>query len=195
MSKTITSLLSVVGLVNLLSLGCGAKPSQQRHGCSAMDEVSTVLKLLEESPDPSLLDEEDVLQRRRVITALRRIAQRDLYVIREAVLRYESKMNRSVRTCDDRALARLFVLNKYLFNCPEKADVDVPAFGAWVGVPYDDEHVNLMWPLGYDEHGRIVLTSTFGAYLGEPYAATAAFDYYRKTYGRRPGTSAREGDR
>lgn len=190
MCRTCRSLVCVVGLVNLASHGCGAKSSQRIQTCGNTDEVGAVLELLEESPDPSMLDDADRVQRRSVIVTLRRISQRDLYVIREAMRRYARRRERDPVRCDDLTLARLFVLNKYLFNCPERADPSEPGFGGWVGVPHDEEHANLMWPLSYDAQGRVVLTHRFGAYFGEPYAALGAFDYYRETYGRRPNTEA-----
>lgn len=187
MGKTITSLLSVLGLLNLVSLGCGPKPSQQSQRCSGMGEVAAVLRLLETSPDPALLEKADRAERRAVVVALRRIAKRDLHVIREAMWRYARERDLDFMKHDDPELTRLFVLNAYLFNCPEKAPANAAFFPGWGGIPYDGEYVNPMWPLSYDAQGRIVLTGRFrGPYFGPSYAALRAFDCYREKYGRRP---------
>ena len=120
------------------------------------------------------------------------VGRYDLDTIREAVRTYVERGETD--SADWRHIERgtLYILNKYLFNVPETTPAAKwRGFGGWTGIPHHGKYVNEMYPLSYDEKGRITLSGEASSYLGPPYAALEAFDYYRKTYGRRQLTCPR----
>jgi hypothetical protein len=89
--------------------------------------------------------------------------------------------------------SKIFVLNRLLFNVPDREDLNKANFlGGWGGVPFDDKYVNMMWPIGKNTKGRFILVGYFSSYLGVEYAAIEEFDYLNKNYGRRTQDQQKE---
>ena len=90
---------------------------------------------------------------------------------------------------DENALdeqSKIFVLNRMFFDVPSSdRQEDAQFFGGWRGVPLINGRVNLMWPVGIDRYGQLVLVGRFGGYFGPNYRPLEEFDFFRKKYGIR----------
>jgi hypothetical protein len=150
------------------------------------EDVQIVVKILEQMPDWTTfsLNKTHARERAAIEEGVRRVANYDLDTIRTAMAIYD--------TADaPGAMGKLFVLNRYLFNLPEEVPTRSPhsqAFGGgWLGQPAKEDAVSLRWPWSIDAEGTWRLTGQFGGFMGPPYDALGAFDYYRKHFGKRPG--------
>ena len=146
--------------------------------------VNSVVKMIGACPAWSDLRASDILSRKASLACLERISHNDPDVIRKSMERYISNKRRR-NAYDVSSMSRLYVLNRYVFNVPEKAKFDRPTFGGWMGVPHNSEEINLLWPLSYDQEGKLALTGQFGGYLGDDYLAIQELDYFRSIYGAR----------
>ena len=145
---------------------------------------STVAREIESCFPWSELRESDDEARKQIMTCFGKIASYDLVMIRLAIEKYVST-KRSQKAFNVAAMSRLYVLNRYLFNVPEKARFEKGTFGGWMGVPADSESINLLWPFTIDEAGTLTLTGQFHGYMGDDYLALKEFDDFNKKYGGR----------
>ena len=146
--------------------------------------ASTVAREIESCFPWSELRESDDEARKQIMTCFGKIASYDLVMIRLAIEKYVST-KRSQKAFNVAAMSRLYVLNRYLFNVPEKARFEKGTFGGWMGVPADSEWINLLWPFTIDEAGTLTLTGQFHGYMGDDYLALQEFDDFNKKYGGR----------
>jgi len=173
--------------VAAMSLGVGCNGSGEQCPVKHKEHTNDVLLLIEAIPPWSEIGHEAAAKSRlQTVTILQRISKYDLETIREAEGQFISKQRTLPTGYDVAAMSKLYVLNKYLFALPEEARIDSARFfGGWLGVPHDSDDVNLLWPFSKSEPDRLSLTGTFGGYNGDDYLALEAFDYYRRTFGRR----------
>ena len=131
------------------------------------------------------------------------IASHDLDTVR-AALEYYSTKGWSMNNCSSiGALAKMMIVNKFLFKLPRVVRRDSPHFrsfgGGWWGLPIsgesgdprDSDEMTIRWPWSEDEQGKWHLTGRFAGFTGEQYHPLVAFDYYRAAFGRR---DAAQGD-
>jgi hypothetical protein len=81
--------------------------------------------------------------------------------------------------------SRVFLLNRYLFQAPEKSPIDEQLFGGWAGTPIENGMVNRLWPFAYDSQNKLQLARDFEGYFGNGYRGLDEFDYFQKTFGLR----------
>jgi len=128
------------------------------------------------------------------------IAAYDLDSIRHAMAYYYDHSTSSTGQVSSRAECTLFLLDKYLFDLPNRIRRDAPGartFGYLDPEPRGGEEpaeaLNLRWPWEVDTKGRYRLTG-FHPLAGltgsilvplKQYHPLEAFDYYRQHYGRR----------
>jgi len=129
----------------------------------------------------------------QIEAAIRKIAGYDTDVIRSAEEFYLA----ADRGATIDRTGQLYILNKFLFDLPEKVRLDSPAsndFGGWwmnrpihrdPRNPEDVGEVSMRWPWSENAQGAWRLTGRSNIFSGPPYQALQAFDFYRETYGRR----------
>lgn len=151
------------------------------------DEVTEVFLKIKTCPAWSEIGWRDAAAKKRILAALHEIGEHDLDTIREAMAKYIRMTELPLRgRAGTEKWSRLYVLNKYLFALPRRATLgEHPFFGGWTGVPTTPEEVNLQWPFSYTAKGTLSLVGDFQGYMGPPYFALEAFDYYRTEFGRR----------
>lgn len=146
--------------------------------------IDTVAREIDRCPAWSELRKGDDATRQQIMNCLERLANYDPAVIRQAMEKYIS-IKRSQKAFDVSAMSRLYVLNRYLFKVPEKANFERSTFGGWMGVPHDSQSINLLWPFTVDEKGKLTLTGQFSGYVGDDYLALQEFNYFNEKYGVR----------
>jgi len=164
------------------------------HGCRSPDEenIEGIFTELDQCPRITTSSWRDPVVTGQILARMDAIRQYPLEDIREAVARAtrvhflrESPLFKN----------KLWILNRYLFNVPEKYPRARARF-FFFGLPRPDDnqdYVNLMWPLGYTEDGRITLVGWYWFYkrgfmekaMGASYDAVGEFDYFRSTFGLR----------
>jgi hypothetical protein len=173
MGQYIFSVTTMVALV-LTMLSVSARASDAT--------INRVVRTLETCP--AWTSASDDLSRKRILVCLESISKNDLNVVRMAMERYiRIKMKRNSYDVD--SMSRLYLLNRYIFDVPEKAEFSRPTFGGWMGVPHSSQEINLLWPLSFDRNGKLALTGRFAGYLGDDYLALEEFDHFQQTYGER----------
>jgi hypothetical protein len=147
--------------------------------------VKEVEALIKGIPAWSKLSPSDEKGRRKVMAAMKKLSQYDLNVLRKAMENFIAKKRQSRGGYDVDDMSRLFILNRYLFNVPDKVPIGAPHFGAFAGVPSDAHSVNDLWPLSFDASGKLILSGNFAGYFGDDYLALEEFDHFAKKYGAR----------
>jgi hypothetical protein len=106
-------------------------------------------------------------------------------VVREAIAKFiETRRAATSYSVDE--WSKLFVLNRQLFNVPERFELgSPPSASGWQDVPQGENWINLLWPFTVDALGNPRLTEPFGGYLGGAYGALEQFDLFEKHFGRR----------
>jgi hypothetical protein len=146
--------------------------------------VRRAVELIESMPAWSDVPADDLFSRRKIIDVLKELAMYDLDILRKAIRRYISRRKRE-DSYDVSTMSRLYLLNRYIFNVPNKVPLGLRRFAAFFGMPYDSQWINELWPLSTDEKGEMVLTGEFRGYFGEVYLALEEFDHFRERYGLR----------
>jgi hypothetical protein len=164
----------------------GRQSSNTSAGVNQNNEpsVNTVAREIESCFPWSELRESDDGARQQIMTCIEQIANYDLAMIRLAMEKYVA-LKRSQKAFNVAAMSRLYVLNRYLFNVPDKARFEKGTLGGWMGVPADSEWINPLWPFTVDEAGTLTLTGQFRGYLGDDYLALQEFDDFNRRYGVR----------
>lgn len=151
---------------------------------SDMPSADKVAKEIELCPPWSELKQGDDATRIQIMNCLEKIASYNPALIRQGMEKYVL-ITKLQNAYDVSAMSRLYVLNRYIFNVPEKAKFERAAFGGWLGVPYNSQKVNDLWPLTFDKNGKLSLTEQFRGYSGDDYQALQEFDYFNEKYGLR----------
>jgi len=104
---------------------------------------------------------------------------------RLVVERFSALAMRKSGTAELDAQSKLYVLLRFYFDVPEKERRgEAEYFGNWLGGPYDDAHVYLIWPVSVTD-GNVRITGAYKGYLGETYDALGEFDFFASRYNRR----------
>ena len=152
----------------------------------AKEMIDLVKKMPEWPFSPGIPDAEDQAraeaEAREVENVAATIAQHELDDIRAAMkqlaLRHDAKID-----------AKLFILNQYLFDIPEKVKYgsieDRLTRHSYFGLP-PSVMTSKIWPWEL-ENGQVRFgTKGLGyMYMGPPYEAVETFDQFRKHFGRR----------
>ena len=157
-----------------------------KRDSSEDESVNQVIKLIEACPAWSEISNKNAESSDKVIEYSRKISVYKTRIIRKAIKKFLLANERMDSTVPDTTYwSRIYVLNRYLFNVPDKAKIKTKTFGGWVGIPYTSKEVSMLWPLSYDIKGKLKLTGVYGGYLGHEYLAVEEFDYFYKKYGVR----------
>jgi len=171
------------------------------------DQPTTeVVRLLEDMPSwPDVVlgkkppyDAETQRAVQRLEQTMRRIAAYDLDTIREAIMAFQ-QMHPWAGVGGTKQHAKLFLLNKFLFDLPETLRRDSPhipyVVSGWWGMPETgtprrpkpDDRVYVRWPwkAGPDGQYHLAPLARLSIYMGPPYDALKKFDYLRKHFPRR----------
>lgn len=148
-------------------------------------EVTNLIKLISEMPAWSDLFVDNKNERGNVPEFLQQIALVSTENIRQAMSAYVEISKNSEMGYDVSAMSRLYVLNRYLFNVPDKVESQKTRFGAFSGIPTEANTINELWPLSMNTNGKLILEGKFSGYFGESYLAVQEFDYFNELYGRR----------
>lgn len=149
------------------------------------NEVEVLVEQISSMPAWSDLSSDNDEDRRQVIEILQAIARAPAEIIRQAVEAYIEQTARAEAGYDVSAMSRLYVLNRFLFNVPDKVELGRPRFGSFFGIPSEGNTVNELWPLSKGVDGKFVLDGQFGGYFGESYLAVQEFDHFNNEYGPR----------
>jgi hypothetical protein len=149
------------------------------------NEVKELVEQISSMPAWSDFSSDNDEDRRQVIDILQTIARAPAERIRQAMEAYIEQTARAEAGYDVSAMSRLYILNRFVFNVPDKAELGRPRFGSFFGIPSEGNTVNELWPLSKGVDGRLVLDGDFGGYFGESYLAVQEFDHFNNEYGRR----------
>ena len=165
----------------ILSLGVLSTPSNASDQPGMRrDSVSDVVSALESCPawsDPKASGD-------AILATLGELSGLSTSVLRAGIERFVTRY-RSRNDYDVNNMAKLFVLNRFVFAVPEKEIYGGPFFGGWQGVPHDQQQMNPMWPLAFAKNGKLQLVGKYSGYSGHPYLAVQEFDHFLVKYGRR----------
>lgn len=144
------------------------------------------LATLEQMPAWSAL--EDPGREPRAASAIEaacaRLATLDDAALRAVVGRYLAAEREAHGELSVDAASRAYVLVRYVYAAPAKAERGLPRYGSFAGIPTADEWVDEAWPWAVTE-GRLRLVGAFGGYFGDEYLALEELDAFRERYGRR----------
>jgi hypothetical protein len=155
-----------------------------RPGDVSPSAIQEALTAISDCPAWSELQPGDAVTQRRIMACLTALRGYDLAVLGAAIGTYVTKLKREERYTVA-AMSRLYVLNRYLFDVPERVPVGTRGFAGFKGVPSDAGGIDELWPFSRTPHGGLVLTGQFKGYNGEDYLAVEEFDYFRHQYGLR----------
>jgi hypothetical protein len=183
-------ILEVLLTVLPLAISCSPnlatteKPASTKMSIASRDtKVSRIANELAKLPAWSQLDIDDKSDVETLLKSLVQFEQIDEPILRESISAFLKGLPRSY---DTNELSKVYVLNRYYFNVPSEAPAtDAKFFGGWAGVPINEEHVNLCWPLEFDSESKPRVIGYFRGYFGDVYAAIEEFDYLSNKYGRR----------
>jgi hypothetical protein len=116
--------------------------------------------------------------------ACARLAELDDPALRTVVERYVAAEREANDELSVDAASRLYVLVRYVYAAPARAEAGLPRFGGFAGIPTGDAWVDEAWPWAVVE-GRLRLMGAFGGYFGDEYLALAELDAFRDRFGRR----------
>ena len=181
----------VAGLIALEAFAMSSNGAGPVDGSTDDAKVTSLVRLLEETPAWISVDPQDEATRRKIISSYERICEADTALLRNAVHEFWDQYCSPKSTKTNLRLwregkARIFLLNRFAFAVPERWPADPNmSFGEFVP-PADKNGVNLLWPLEKDEKGRLVLKpARIEAYVGPGYDGLADFDFMAKTFPRR----------
>ena len=143
-------------------------------------DVEAIISQILSCPAWDELEKGDVKTKDKIMKSLVLISENDITMIRAAVVLSCSKYPQSTSLW-----SRIFLLNRYLFQVPEKSPVDGKLFGGWAGTPIENGVVNRLWPFSYNSQNELQLTGDFEGYYGNGYKGVEEFDYFQKTFGLR----------
>lgn len=149
--------------------------------------VGDAMDLLHSLPAWSDLAQDATEDRRAFLAGIAELQHRDTQILRDVVRGYRMRQEASPGGYDVAAMSRLYVLNRVLFDVPERVDVPMRRFGSFTGVPVRDGSVDELWPLSVGASGNLELPGRFQGYFGESYLAVEEFDYFAETFQRREG--------
>lgn len=163
------------------------KPQKARRavgmeGDLPRNTVSVLESVMSRCPSWVRTDYKNMANKGAVVPLLAELRRVPINSLRSEVAEFQNK-----HRFDLDAMGKLYVLNRVLFNVPQRLRVgSVPFFGGWAGVPVQGGFVNAMWPLSLAADGTLLLTGKLRGYGGEPYDALGEFDHFLRRFGVRP---------
>jgi len=142
------------------------------------NDVEYIIVLIRSSPDWAEVEPGDQISKVGILGSLINTSNYDLRVIRRAIVKLIND-----HPSDKSLWNRFFLLNRYLFDVPEKYKHNNQLFGGPAGIPIKDGVINWLWPFSYDEVGDLQLVGVFEGYSTNPYQAVQEFDFFQKTFG------------
>jgi len=144
-------------------------------------KIEKIMFQIKSCPAWTDYDENDVKKKEdQIFQSLNKIAENDIGQIRESV-----RSLLAVKDQDTSIDAQIFLLNRFLFQVPERSAIDGRLFGGWVGPTIHDGMLNRLWPFSYDSHNNLRLTGSFQGYFGPRYNGLSEFDYFYDKFGLR----------
>lgn len=145
------------------------------------DEALSVLRDM-----PAWAEQEDLEPAAvaRIEDAAARLAALDDAALRRVFERYVEGERAAHGDLGVPAASRLYVLVRFVYAAPARAQAGLARFGAFAGIPTGPGWVDEQWPWS-EREGRLHLTERFGGYFGDEYLALDELDAFRARYGRR----------
>ena len=169
----------------------GTPDGPVEHAHKASGKAKRALDSLASMPKWSEAGAQGRGARHKIERAARQIAGMDLGAVRAAIKLYVKAAAAAEAGPAIAELSRIFVLNRYLFDVPSRAELgSVPFFGGWHGVHAGRNEINVLWPWRM-KNGRKQLAGSFKGYSGPAYGALAEFDYFRRRFPRAKVTRRR----
>jgi len=189
----------------VLGASCQPRKSSPAHIPDPNDpNVAAIVQLITQMPrwpinkggDPNV----EQSPKSRIEYSVFSISRYDLGDIRDALQMYIALSESPDNDILDKQ-HKIFIVNRYIFDVPEIVRRDSPhwafVFTGDDGMPrtmrvrnepQPDDTINALWPWSKDASGRLHLTGVGRGYTGAvtPSLRLKEFDYYRKTFGRRP---------
>jgi hypothetical protein len=138
-----------------------------------------VVRLLDECPSWANSGSD----RSKIVACCKRISEAPTDLIRAGLLLFISRHTQDA-SYDIAAMARLFVLNRYLLVMPT-AEPNPSFFGGWEGIPQSQNTFDMQWPWSPNSEGVLILSGKYQGYSGHPFAAVEEFDQLLTKYSRR----------
>lgn len=137
---------------------------------------------LENSPSWTHIKRDDKDGRKRLESAIKEVSLPDPEALVIGMVAFAKSKEAHKSRFDLDARSTIFVFNRFYFDVsPETALGEHELFGGWVGVPYTEKTVNMLWP--WEKKGdELVLTGSFEGYVGEEYDPFAEFNYFYKHF-------------
>jgi hypothetical protein len=142
---------------------------------NAMEFIAVLIR---SCPNWAEVEPGDRLRKDQILASLQNISNYDWRLIRKTIVKLISD-----HPSDTSLWSRFFLLNRYIFDVPEKSEHNNQLFGGLAGVPMENGMINWLWPFSYDVNGNIQLIGKFEGYLGSHYQAVQEFDFFRDTFG------------
>lgn len=151
---------------------------------SKIQSIRKIYNLLDSCPAWNRMGSQNDESFNSILKQLDEISKFDAALVRIAIVNYTEK-NLKGRMTDIDCYARIFLLNRYIFNVPDKLIKSKRPFGGWAGIPMSDDGVNWLWPFSLDKENKLVLTGKYLGFFGPDYQFLEEFDYLHKTFGIR----------
>lgn len=180
----------VIGVVTMLLWSGGlrsalhAQPAEKGLSLiQSSNQVAEVVRRIASCPDWTRMSKLDQGAGQQLIQCLEMISSNETPVLRAA---FDQLVRHSAgeRATSMKGPAKLFLLNRYIFEVPGHVDrKEARSFGGWVQP--ESERANFLWPFRRQANSKLELIDTFHGYFGEEYAALREFDYFNLHFGRR----------
>jgi hypothetical protein len=142
------------------------------------NDVEYIIVLIRTCPDWAEVEPGDQISKDQILGSLINISNYDWRLIRRAIVKLIND-----HPSDTSLWNRFFLLNRFLFDVPEKREHNNQLFGGLAGVPIENGVINWLWPFSYDANGDIQLAGEFEGYSRDPYQAVQEFDFFQDTFG------------
>ena len=184
----------VAGLTCLVELASGMKCSAASEKGESVkissdspgrDAISNAVETIKSCPAWTRLSANDKDAKQSLLECLDKLSREKTSVLSNAIQRFIAQRRaEGAYSVDD--MSRLFLLDRYIFSVPTQSKLsEARFFGGWIGVPHDDNLVDLLWPFKIGRSGRLELAGVFGGYNGDDFEALQEFDYFNQKFGRR----------
>jgi len=140
--------------------------------------VEYITVLIRHCPDWAEVEPGNKQSKDLILASLQNISNYDWRLIRKAIVKLIND-----HPSDTALWSRFFLLNRYIFDVPEKSEYNNQLFGGLAGVPIESGMINWLWPFSYDVNGDIQLVGKFEGYFGGHYQAVEEFDFFQDTFG------------
>ncbi|MGC4043614.1 MAG: hypothetical protein QM758_07390 [Armatimonas sp.] len=155
--------------------------------------VLEIVHIIERCPswaDAAFHIRRDDAKKKQILNNLLAISKYPITDIEKAIIEYIKKKDLpgggNLSNYSVSEMAKIFILNRYLFNVPETIPMKKHNnFLGFYGMPYNDQTIGLMWPLGFDKKGDLIILDAACFYNGPRYMGIEEFRYFKSLYGLR----------